>query len=95
MAKQSPMQYMLDAARGLAENDALMEDDKATVRHWLQEYERWEAEREALDVVAARRERQAATVLALVFVGIPVYTYHWPTIRKELGRMILVGGNGD
>mgnify|MGYP001089878167 CR=1 FL=1 len=93
-ARQPPMPYMLDAARGLVDSDSLTEDEKAVVRRWLQDYERWEAEREALDVVSARRERQLATALALIFVGIPVYTYHWMTIRKELGRVIPSGGNG-
>ncbi len=87
-ARQPPMPYMLDAARGLSDTDALTEDEKAMVRRWLQDYERWDSDRSALDVVAARRERQAATALALVFVGIPVYAYHWLTIRKELGREV-------
>lgn len=93
--RQPPMPHMLDAARGLVENDSLTEDEKAMVRRWLQDYERWETERAALDVVSARRERQLATALALIFVGIPVYTYHWLTIRKELGGIGPRSRNGD
>jgi hypothetical protein len=93
-AKQPPMPYMFDVGRGLSEADGLTEEELAMVRNWLQDYERWDEQRQAFDSVAARRERQAATALALVFVGIPVYLYHWLTIRKELGRLVPVSGNG-
>jgi hypothetical protein len=88
-ATQPPMPYMLDAARGLVDSgEPLSEQELAAVRSWLQDYERWDAQRAAFDATKARRERQAATALSLVFVGIPVYLYHWLTIRKELGRLI-------
>ncbi len=86
-ARQPPMPYMFDVGRGLSESDGLTEEEQAMVRRWLQDYERWDQQRAAFDAVAARRERQAATALALVFVGIPVYLYHWLTIRKELGKI--------
>jgi len=88
-ATQPPMPYMLDAARGLVDSDdELSEQELAAVRSWLQDYERWDSQRAEFDAVSARRERQAATALSLVFVGIPVYLYHWLTIRRELGRML-------
>jgi hypothetical protein len=93
-ARQPPMPYMFDVGRGLSEADGLTEEELAMVRNWLQDYERWDEQRESFDAVAARRERQAATALALVFVGIPVYLYHWLTIRKELGRFVPIPGNG-
>jgi len=94
-AKQPPMPYMFDVGRGLSEADGLTAEELAMVRSWLQDYERWDEQREAFDAVKSRRERQAATALALVFVGIPVYLYHWLTIRKELGRFVPVPGNGS
>jgi hypothetical protein len=92
-AKQPPMPYMLDAARGLVDEDGLTDAEKASVRSWIADYERWDEQRAAYDAVAARRERQLATALALVFVGIPVYLYHWLTIRKELGRLMPLPAN--
>jgi len=92
-AKQPPMPYMLDAARGLVDEDGLTDSEKASVRSWIADYERWDDQRAAYDAVAARRERQLATALALVFVGIPVYLYHWLTIRKELGRLMPLPAN--
>lgn len=29
------------------------------------------------------RQRQASTALAMLIVGIPLYKYHWTTIKKE------------
>ncbi len=92
-AKPAPMPYMLDAARGLVDEDGLTDVEKASVRSWIADYERWDEQRAAYDAVAARRERQLATALALVFVGIPVYLYHWLTIRKELGRLMPLPAN--
>ena len=93
-ARQPPMPYMFDVGRGLSEADGLTDAEKASVRSWLQDYERWDEQRAAYDAVAARRQRQLATALALVFVGIPVYLYHWLTIRKELGRLMPLPANG-
>ena len=93
-SRQPPMPYMFDVGRGLSETDGLTEEEKSMVRRWLQDYERWDEQRATYDAVSARRERQLATALALVFVGIPVYLYHWLTIRKELGRVLPLNSNG-
>jgi hypothetical protein len=85
-ARQPPAPYMLDTARGLEQVDELTPEQKAQVTQWLEDYQAWTDQQQQLDVVAARRERQASTALALVFVGFPVYLYHWLTIRKETRR---------
>ena len=92
-ARQPPMPYMLDSARKLTDAEELTDAELAAVRSWIADYERWDEQRAAFDAVAARRERQLATALALVFVGIPVYLYHWLTIRKELGRVMPLPAN--
>ena len=58
---------------------------RAALRSWAEDYERIRAEREQLDPVEARRQREAAEALALLLVGIPLYLYHWRTIRRERG----------
>ena len=30
-----------------------------------------------------QRQRQASTALAMLFVGLPLYRYHWSLIKKE------------
>ncbi|MFW6330639.1 MAG: hypothetical protein ACOC3J_02830 [Gemmatimonadota bacterium] len=39
--------------------------------------------RESLDPVRSRRQREAAGAIALLVVGLPLYIYHWRTIRRE------------
>ncbi len=85
-AKQPPMPYALDAVRDAEKLDELTDQQKAMIAQWLVDYERWSEQQEQLDVVKARREQRAASALGLLFVGIPVYLYHWLTIRRELGR---------
>ena len=93
-ARQPPMPYALDAVKNVEQLDELTDEQKALVAQWLEDYERWSEQQDQLDVVQARRERQAANALALVFVGILVYLYHWLTIRKELGKFLPATGNG-
>ena len=88
-AKQPPMPYSLDVMKEAPESPELTAKQQATMERWLADYERWSEQQEQLDPVAARRERQAANALALLFVGIPVYLYHWLTIRRELTRTAL------
>jgi len=85
-ARQPPMPYALDAVKALDTRDELTADQKAQVALWRADYARWREQQEHRDVGPARRARQAASALGLLFVGIPVYLYHWLTIRRELGR---------
>ena len=83
-ARQPPVPYALDAVEDLSESDELTETQRAAINRWLDDYERWEEEHQAVNTVAARRERQLATALALLLVGIPVYMYHWSVIRRDM-----------
>ena len=94
-AKQPPMPYSLDVMKEAPGSLELTADQQAMMERWLADYERWSEQQEQLDPVAARRERQAATALSLLFVGIPVYLYHWLTIRRELGRVRSGDGVAD
>jgi len=85
-ARQPPIPYSLERVEELSESDELTAAERETIASWLADYERWQEQRAAVDTVAAGRERQLATALALVFVGVPVYVYHWSVIRREFGR---------
>jgi hypothetical protein len=83
-ARQPPLPYALDRAKELDESSELSDEELAMVRSWLQDYENWSEQRADIDPLVAQRQRRAATALSLLFVGIPVYLYHWLTIRREL-----------
>lgn len=89
-----PPPVRVDAVRELAREEgeagedgarppALSAEDRARLRDWLDAQDRWQAERAAIDPVRARRHRQAASALAFLLVGFPLYLYHWRLIRQE------------
>ena len=94
-ARQPPMPYALDVVKEAPGSLETTAEQQAVMERWLADYERWSEQQEELDIVAARRERQAATALALLFVGIPVYLYHWLTIRRELGHARIGDNTAD
>ena len=90
-AKQPPIPYMLDSVRDVTQTVELTADEQLLLKNWIDEYEGWSERQANLDVAAARRQQRAATALALVFVGVPVYLYHWRTIKRELRAPFVSG----
>jgi hypothetical protein len=82
---QPPMPYALDRVERLQSTDsaAFTADERIAVRQWLAEYDRWETQRARLDPIAARRQRDASSSLAMLIIGLPLYLYHWGLIRRE------------
>lgn len=64
-------------------NPQLSNDDRAVVQQWLEDYKRWQIETKRIDPVRANREREAASALAMILVGLPLYLFHWRIIRRE------------
>jgi len=53
------------------------------LRYYVKESKAWEESQSKVDVITARRHRDAAMNLALILVGFPLYLAHWLIIRKE------------
>jgi hypothetical protein len=70
----------IDKAQASAD---LTPEEKAALKQWLVDYQTWQDAQAKLDPVQEQRQRDASTSLALLFVGLPLYLYHWGTIRKE------------
>ncbi len=81
-ARQPPQPHSL-RVEVLLENGSLSEDEMEAVSRWLDDYRDWEERVEAHDPVKSNRQRSAANNLALIIVGLPLYLYHWNTIKKE------------
>ena len=92
--KDVDKQEQLDFARPLSipyveglknaqDNESFTEDEQETIREWLASYEEWKLNNEGFDRVSARRQKDAASILANIFVGFPLYFYHWTLIKKE------------
>lgn len=63
---------------------ALTEADRQMLEQWRTDYERWQEEGSRIDPVRARRDRTAASSLAMILIGLPMYLYHYRRIRAEL-----------
>ena len=85
---EPPMRAMApERARQMADDSVtpLEPEEREALRSWAAEYERTREQREAVDPVRSRRQRDAAGALGLLLVGLPLYLYHWRTIRRERG----------
>lgn len=61
----------------------LTEAEQLQVQAWLVDYEDWKERRSKIDRVTAQRHREAASNLAMLIVGIPVYLFHWQLIKRH------------
>jgi hypothetical protein len=77
-----PMTMAPERHGGPREADMTPEEREAW-RAWLEENRRQQEEMARVDPVASRRQREASRSLALILIGLPLYLYHWRTIRRE------------
>ena len=74
----------LEKLEGYENSEALEEEEIATLKTFLKNYKEWEERESKIDYLASKRQREASNNLAMIFVGLPLYLYHWRLIRKEL-----------
>ena len=87
MYRMEPTQpYSLDTVKALEKNASISADDKATITRWLADYRTWEQYKSDIDPLAAQRQREASSNLAMLIVGVPLYLYHWRIIKRETKR---------
>lgn len=80
---EPPMAMAPDRAERLQSDTTLDEATRRALQRWAQDYERLQERRDSIDPVRSQRQREAAGAIALLLVGLPLYLYHWRTIRRE------------
>ena len=65
------------------EGSSFTEDEKEAIENWLADYEEWKTANENFDYVSVQRQKEAASILANIIVGLPLYFYHWNLIKGE------------
>lgn len=80
---EPPGRFSPDRAEALSRDTTLGPDEREALRQWAADYERQRQERESIDPIKSRRQRDAARALAFLIIGLPLFGYHWRTIRKE------------
>ena len=65
-------------------SEEFTEEEIASIKSWLADYDAWKENTSKIDYVRSRRQSEASTNLAMILVGLPLYLYHWITIKREL-----------
>lgn len=79
-----PVPVAVEKLSTLSEQDnSLTDQEKQVLKEFLAEYEKMRSQRETIDPLVARRQRDASINLSLIIVGLPLYLYHWRIIKKE------------
>jgi len=59
-------------------------EGEEALSEWLIDYREWkEASDNPKDELKHRRQRQASDNFAMIIVGLPLYLFHWTTIKKD------------
>ena len=74
---------LYERARSLAADTTLGTEERQALRSWAEEYNRMRRQQESVDPVQSRQQRDAARALSFLIIGLPLFGYHWRTIRKE------------
>jgi hypothetical protein len=78
-----PTPYQIDKIEALQETRQLSVEENINIDRWLADYDAWKEQREETDPITSQRQRTASSSLAMIFIGLPLYLYHWSVIKKE------------
>jgi len=73
--------YSLEKLEIAKEDEGFTEEERESIKQWLEDYEK--IEEEQIDQITVNRHRDASINLAMILIGLPLYIYHWRLIRKE------------
>ncbi|TSC68646.1 MAG: Uncharacterized protein G01um101466_362 [Parcubacteria group bacterium Gr01-1014_66] len=68
----------------LQNSEELSDGEKVALQQWLADYKNWQEHRSKIDLVVAKRHRDASLNSAFLLIGIPLYLFHWGIIRREM-----------
>ena len=75
--------YQIQKLEEVQDEEGLSEEEKALIKQWLEDYKDWQERISEIDYISIERQREASNSLAFIAVGLPLYFYHWKTIKKE------------
>ena len=79
---QPPMPPFVSRIETISSWEELSEQDRELLNSWLRDYESWEQNSQR-NYQNVRNRESAANNLALLFVGLPLFLFHWRIVRKE------------
>lgn len=91
--QNQPMPLYLNKEMGDAKELQICQDkcslttvQKEQIKSWLADYENWqnyEKNRDPNFYRLQNRQRQAATAISLIIVGLPLWLFHWAVIKRD------------
>ena len=72
----------LDAMEKCKEKCELTEAQKTELSQWLESWREWQKQPK-IDYKTQQRHRESAWSFAFILVGLPLWLYHWATIKRE------------
>ena len=76
----------IEGLKNIQEDGSFTEEEKTAIKEWLADYEEWKTESDGFNYIDGQRQKEAASILANIAVGFPLYLYHWLLIKKETGN---------
>ncbi len=74
---------VIDEDDSVREMVMLTEIEKEVLQNWISDYSEWKKRSAEYDPLSSRRQSEASSSLAMIFVGLPLYLYHWRIIKKD------------
>ncbi len=78
-----PIDYQTKEVKEIQDKKGLTDEERNAIKQWIKEYKTWKEKLSKFDYIAAKRQRDASLNLSLIFVGLPLYLYHWAVIKRE------------
>ncbi len=81
--KRPPLDCYSLPIEKIKESNDFSEKEKKELKNLVKRYEEWQKEQKEINYLKARREKNASISLAMIFVGLPLYVYHWYIAKKD------------
>ncbi|MCP6719336.1 MAG: DUF3223 domain-containing protein [Patescibacteria group bacterium] len=78
-----PQPYAIKRVEEYQDDEKLSEEERATIKQWLEEYKDWKEKRSEINYATVRKHKEVSNSLAFIIVGLPLYLYHWKIIKRE------------
>lgn len=82
----SPKGYLVTQGLSDEQKRSLTESQKKAMVQWEIDYENWQTAQRTqpkIDYKTSQTQRNASSALSMIFVGLPLYLYHWSVIKRD------------
>lgn len=83
---QSSVPISIEKMQSPQSLEGLSADEQATLKAFLENYEKCQEEGAKIDYLSSRRQQEASSIIAMIVIGLPLYLYHWKIIKRETKR---------